>query len=516
VSQDPLYEKQLLTEVLDPAIADNPLAYVMFMFPWGRAGTPLEKFSGPRQWQKDELLSIRDFIGENKIRAKKGDPFQMYHSATASGRGIGKSALVAWLIHWMMCTRLGSTTIVAANSEAQLKGRTWAELGKWHTLSMTRHWLEKTALSLRPMDWLGEALKNQMGIDTTYFYAAASLWTEENPDSFAGVHNHYGEMVIFDEASGIPAPIWTVTEGFFSDPIADRYWLCFSNPRRNTGAFFDCFHDHKSFWKTRNLDSRSVEGTDHVKLQQIVDKYGSDSDEARIEVKGEFPQQGDRQFISRDLIDQAFLRDPSEVFDNDAALYMGVDPARFGSDETVILFRKGRSTHQDHVPPVERFKGMDNMAVADRCAYLINKYNPDAVCIDAGNGTGIIDRLRQRGYRVHEVGFGTSAENGDAYANKRTELWARMRDWLAGAVLASNNHDLLVDLGGPEYKFMGSSDKLMLETKDDMKKRKIKSPDDGDALACTFFVNVPHRGVKLTARRNRVAAGIDYDLFSGE
>jgi hypothetical protein len=497
-------EKLLMTELWDPCLADDLEKFVMFVYPWGKSGTPLHDKTGPRSWQRDELQAISEHIRNNRIRMlNKLEPL-VYKSSTASGRGPGKSALVAWLNHWMMTTRLGATVIDTANTEAQLKSRTWAEMGKWHTLSINYHWFDISALSLKPAAWFQEALKKQLKIDTGYYYAQAQLWSEENPDAFAGVHNHNGIMLVFDEASGIPAPIWKVSEGFFTEPILDRYWFAFSNPRRNTGEFFECFHKFRNYWRRRNLDSRTVEGTDKKVLQDIVDKYGEDSDEARVEVKGEFPRQGDKQFISREIVSGSVVRElePDEF----AALIMGVDPARYGDDSTVIRFRRGRDARS--IPPVV-MKGADNMAVANKCAELIQKLNPDAVCIDAGSGSGIIDRLREMKYKIHEVPFGGKADE-EEWANKRTELWARMRDWLGGGCI-DNHSDLVDDLTGPQYKFMGSSDKIILEPKEEMKRRGYSSPDHADALACTFAIKVAR--LDLRSRRKTPTQDVDYNVL---
>jgi hypothetical protein len=192
---------------------------------------------------------------------------------------------------------------------------------------------------------------------------------------------------------------------------------------------------------------------------------------------------------------------------------MGVDPARFGDDKTVIRFRQGRDARS--IPAIE-MKGADNMAVANRCAALIDKYQPDAICIDAGNGTGIIDRLKELRYKgIHEVWFGSKAEEHE-WANRRTELWARMRDWLGGGSI-DGHQDLIDDLTGPQYKFQSNSDKLRLETKEELKARGFDSPDHGDALACTFFVRAARRdqGALRGGRgpQTPIAKDIDYNIF---
>ena len=502
-------EQRLMTEIWDPAVADNPLQFVKFVFPWGKENTPLEKVKEPRKWQIEELEAITDHIKKNKgLILQKKEPL-IYRSSTAAGRGPGKSALVSMINYWFQSTVLGGTGIITANTESQLKSRTWAELGKWHTLAINSHWFERSALSLKPAEWFESALKKQLKIDTGYYYTQAQLWSEENPDAFAGIHNQNGVMVNFDEASGIPEQIFKVTEGFFTDPVLHRYWFLWSNPRRNTGAFFETFHKYRSYWRRRNLDSRTVEGTDKAILQEIVDKYGEDSDEARIEVKGEFPRQGDKQFISREIIENAVNRETQS--DEHAALLMGVDPARYGDDSTVIRFRQGRNARI--IEPIV-MKGADNMAVANECARLIQKYNPDAVCIDAGNGTGIIDRLREMKYKVYEVWFGSKSESQE-WANKRTELWAKMRDWLGGSCI-DNNQYLVDDLSGPQYKFMGASDRIMLDSKEEMKNRGFASPDHADALACTFAVNVARHDLRSSrgnGQKAKIAKGIDYKIF---
>ncbi len=511
---NPKDEELLMQRMWSPEVKDNPYAFVMLAFPWGQKGTPLERFKGPRPWQKDELLKIAAHIEKQKENLKNGLPLEVYKSATTSGRGPGKSSLVAWLILWMNSCILGSLSIVTANTEAQLKTKTWAELGKWHTLLVNSHWFERNALSLKPAPWFKTILEEQLKLDTGYYYAEALLWNEDNPDAFAGAHNFNGTMLIYDEASGIPQKIWDVSEGFFTELVVYRFWFVFSNPRRNSGPFFECFHKYRKFWPNRrHIDSRTIEGIDTKTLNDIIDKYGEDSDQARIEVKGEFPSHGDSQFISREIVEGAVLRDVEP--DDYAPLTMGVDPARYGRDSTAIIFRRGRDARSIPIITLER---KDNMEVANEVARLIDKYNPDAVFIDAGNGTGIIDRLKEMGYKVTEVWFGSGSSQPE-YANKRTEMWADMRDWLRGGCI-TNDSSLIDDLVGPDYHFKGRSDQLMLESKEEMTKRGLHSPDRADALACTFFQRVARKDA--TVRRNvgterfKVAGGTaGYDPFEG-
>jgi hypothetical protein len=501
-------EQRLITALHRPEIKDHLLSFVKFAYPWGKPNTPLEHYSGPRIWQADDLNEITAHIAEQKAVMHNGGIPKMFRKATASGRGGGKSAKVAWAAHWMMSTRLGSTTIITANTEAQLKTRTFAELTKWVTMSINAHWFDLTVLSMKPAPWFEKAVKESLQIDTGYYYCQGQLWSEENPDAFAGVHNPLGVMVQFDEASGIPNTIFTVTEGFFTEPVLDRYWLVYSNPRRNSGGFYDCFHSHKAHWRLRHLDVRTVEGTDPAIYQGLIDKHGIESDEVRIEVLGQFPAQGANQFIATNIVQDAMKRTLEP--DEGAPLMMGVDVARFGNAKTVVRFRQGRDARS--IPPI-KIKHRDNMFVANEVAHLIDKFRPDAVCIDIGNASGVIDRLRELGYRVHEVWFGESPSEPE-YANVRTQIWARMRDWLPGGCIDADPH-LFGDLTAPEYHFFGKAkDAVMLESKEAMEDRGIPSPDDGDALALTFAKNVARRDMKAsTHRKVRMARDVDYALF---
>lgn len=508
--------ERLIEHMLSPMIRDNPYAWVMYAFPWGEPKTPLEHFKGPREWQKEELLNIAAFIKENKARMAKGLDTQTYKLAISSGRGPGKSAFVAMVSLWMMSCNFGSSTIVTANTDSQLTNKTFGEIGKWHTLLINSYWFERIQKGVMPAAWWGQGMQKARKIDPQYWYVKGELWNEDNPDAFAGAHNQNGELVIFDEASGIPQPIWTVADGIFTEQTPYKFFLAFSNPRSNTGPFFNCFHEHRDFWRTRKIDARTVEGLPQNTYEEIIAKHGEDSREARVEVKGEFPAQGDRQFISRSVVADACVRELERV-DDHAALCMGVDPARFGDDSTVIRFRRGRDARS--IPPIV-MKGADNMQVANKCAELIEKFNPDAVFIDSGAGSGVIDRLREMGFHILEVEFGSSPAD-PKYFDHRTELWARMRDWLPGAMIGKESDEdkkLVEDLVGPEFEFMGREDKIKLESKEKMKRRSLASPDNADALAVTFHAKIARRDFMTSKRSvyrsNRKAKGVgsDYDF----
>lgn len=506
----PKEDQQLLNAIFDPEIAENPLNFVLFAFPWGQKGTPLEHQQGPRKWQVKTLRQIADHLKDCRRRGVNNLAPEVFRKATVSGRGIGKSALVAWLVLWSMSTGLGSTVIVTANTESQLKTRTWAELGKWHTLAINGHWFKRNSDTLRPDDWFDKLLRDELKIDTAYYYAQAQLWSEDNPDAFAGVHNFHGIMVIYDEASGIPAPIWKVTEGFFTEPIPRRYWLVFSNGRRNTGPFFECFHRNRDHWQRDQIDSRTVEGSDLAVYEGIIAQYGDDSDEARVEVKGMFPRTGDRQLIARDAVMAAQQREL--VPDPGAPLIMGVDVARGGEDHSVIVFRQGRDCRSI---PFQRFKSPDTTQLVARIIEAIEKHQPDAVFIDSGGvGGPIVDQIAARRFRTMGVDFGSGALEPDRYANRRTEIWDRMANWLVLGCIPDDPL-LLDDLTSPEYDYHPITNKKALEPKKTTKKRGFASPDIADAIAVTFASTIARRDTRTGSNRDRSrqARGMDYDLF---
>ena len=478
----PQEEQQLMSQLWSPMLTNDPEAFVMFVFPWGQPGTPLERFSGPRAWQRDVLRAIARHIRANNA---PDAVLQALRTAVASGRGIGKSALVSWLILWMLSTKIGSSVVVSANSENQLRKVTWGELTKWVAMSINSHWWEPSATNLAPAAWLTELVERDLRKGTRYWGAEGKLWSEENPDGYAGVHNHDGMMVIFDEASGIPDGIWSVAAGFFTEPIVHRYWFAFSNPRRPSGYFFECFHAKRDFWTTRQIDSRSVEGTDPAIYQQIIDEHGEDSPQARVEVYGQFPSTGDDQFIGPGVVAEAVRR--PRYKDPSAPIVLGVDPARSGADSTVIVARQGRD-----LVAIKRYKGDDTMTVVGHVIEAIEEYKPALVVMDEGGlGYGILDRLNEQRYKVRGVNFGWKSKNPVMWGNKRAELWGAMRDWLRTASIP-DDRQLKTDLTGPKTK-PDSSGKMFLESKKDMKARGLASPDAADALACTFAFPVASR-----------------------
>lgn len=467
----------------------DPLGFVRYAFPWGEG--ELEGEPGPDEWQVETLTSI----GE-RLRAG-ASASEVIQFAVASGHGVGKSALVAWLILWAMSTFEDTRGVVTANTDTQLRTKTWPEVKKWHRHCICRFMFEVTATAI---------YSKQDGHDKNWRIDLVP-WSETNTEAFAGLHNKGKRIVLlFDEGSAIPDVIWEVAEGALADVGTEILWGAFGNPTRNTGRFRECFGRLKHRWITRQIDSRTARMANKAQIAKWIEDYGEDSDFVRVRVRGVFPRAGSAQFIDADTIEAARTR--AVDADHGAPLIMGVDVARFGDDQSVIRFRQGRDARS--IPPLS-FRGIDTMALASKVVWLAEQYPVRAIMIDGnGVGGGVVDRARQlTRVPVLEIQAGGKARNEADYVNRTAEAWGLMRKWLreGGAIDASG--DLLDDLGGREYGFDGNN-RLQLEMKDDMKKRGLASPDHADALALTFAEPVGRVDI---APMRRTVAESDYPIF---
>ncbi|MDP1966465.1 MAG: terminase, partial [Reyranella sp.] len=451
----------------------DPLGFVRWAFPWGEG--PLAGHDGPEAWQASVLEEIGD-----QLEAKSG-PVRI---AVASGHGVGKSALVAWLLLWASATVPSTRGVVTANTETQLKTKTWVELGKWHGLVTTHDFNELGATSLASRLPVPEGAGR---IDVV-------PWAAHNAEAFAGLHNKGSRiLVVFDEASAIADAIWETAEGALTDADTEIIWIAFGNPTRTSGRFFECFNRFRARWHTQQVDSRTVSLTDKQQLARWVADYGENSDFVRVRVRGQFPRAGSMQFIETELVEHAMKRPVDPATHRLHPLVMGVDVARFGDDRSVIVLRRGFDAR---TWAAEKHQGLDLMTLAARVAERAAAENVRAVFVDEGGiGAGVVDRLRQLGVPfVFGIHFGGKPETWDAegakpkYANKRAEMWGNMKAWLAQASLPEDP-ELRADLTGCEYGYDGSQ-AIQLEKKADMKKRGLSSPDIGDALALTFALPV--------------------------
>ena len=455
----------------------DPLLFVQAAFNWGQNELANHSIL---DWQKEILINVREGI------INLSEAVQI---AVSSGHGIGKSALVSWLILWAISTKPNTKGVITANTEHQLKSKTWAELAKWHRLSIVEDMFEVSKTAIFSTD---KRYEKTWRID-------AIPWSEHRPEAFAGLHNQGGRiLIIFDEASAIPTCIWEVAEGAMTDKNTEIFFLCFGNPTRNDGRFFECFGRFRHRWITKKVDSRTVPITDKRQLNKWVADYGIDSDFVKIRVLGEFPSGGSASLIKRDDILEAESRQIEESVYINAPRILGVDVARFGEDKTVIARRQGLKLYD-----LKKYSSLDTMEVADAVIREIVSFKPEAVFIDLGGvGAGVYDRLKWLNHNVIGVDFAGKPERKDKYINKRAEMWGEMAEWLKYADIPVDS-DLREDLAGPTYYFRGDNAQILLEKKQDMKKRGLASPDCADALALTFAAKINNTSRVLPSKTLR-------------
>lgn len=456
-------EQAIFSDITD--FIYDPQGFAMYAYPWGRG--ELADSAGPRKWQSDVNRLIATHLQDSTTRHI---PLCV---AVASGHGIGKSAEIGMLIHWGMSTCEDCKVVVTANTGTQLSTKTVPEAHKWIRLGINSHWFDAKATSITVRD---------PGHEKTW-RTDFIPWSEYNTEAFAGCHNKGKRIIlIYDEASGIAAPVWEVSEGALTDENTEIIFLAFGNPTQNTGRFRDCFGRFGHRWKTFQIDSRNVEGTNKEQIEKWIADYGEDSDFVRVRVRGEFPRAGSNQFIAGDLVAQARC---AIVTPNGPSI-MAVDAARFGDDRSVVGIRKGRSFRI-----LATYRGIDTAMLGEHIIEFLGKESPDATVIDGdGIGAGVVDHLKFRGFtdRIFEFHGAGEPKDSKMYFNKRAECWGLMRDWLSTGQIP-DLPEIDQDLTGPEYGFSRDG-QIQLERKEDMKKRGLASPDYGDTLAMTFAVTV--------------------------
>ena len=480
------FDKALVADIAE--LAGDPYRFCLYAFPWNEDGTPLEGIEGPYDWQRDLMNDIRDGL------LTVDEAIQI---ATASGHGIGKSAIVAMIVCWAMATMAHTRGVVTAGTENQLRTKTQPEIAKWFRMLICAHWFDCTATKVcakqHPTSWRIDFIP----------------WSKTNPEAFAGLHNKGRRiLMIIDEASQVDDIIWETIRGALTDEDTEILWLTFGNPTRNTGEFRYCFGKFKHRWICRQIDSRSVPGTNKTLFEGWVEDYGEDSDLVRVRVRGVFPRAGSMQLIPGDVVEGARAR-ACEALENEA-IVIGVDVARGGGDNSVLAVRQGRDASSR---PWKRLNVRDTMTVASEAAMMASLYRADAIFVDAtGIGAGVFDRLQQlklpRGCEVYEINFGSRSDSewlsdGIRAANKRAEMWWNMARWLPRGAIP-DEQEIEDDLIGLEYGYTNDS-AIILEKKEDMKKRGLASPDNGDALALTFAYAIAPRQYEADEQDRKAA-----------
>lgn len=458
-------------------LRNDPLRFVLACYPWGEPNTPLADHMGPDEWQ----CQVLDDIGR-EVRARRFDgitPVLPIRQAVSSGHGIGKSTLAGMLTNWIISTRPNSVGTVTANTYPQLETKTWPAILKWTRMCITAPWFniggQKISAKCAPDSW----------------FVSAQTCRRENSEAFHGQHAARStSWYLFDEASAVPDEIWNAAEGGLTD--GEPMIFAWGNPTRNQGKFHRIvFGSERDRWRQRIIDGREAHFTNKALIAEWISDWGEDSDFVRVRVRGIAPRAGDFQFIDHERVWEAQRRLVTTFADD--PLIAGFDVSGGGAAWNVIAFRRGLDSRT--IPAIriagEMTRGERGPMLA-KLADLLGDTRPShkiaMLFVDSAFGAPYVERLRSMGYRnVQEVNFGANAPDRHQ-ANMRAHMWNKMRDWLEHGAIESNIM-LENDLTGPGSD-RNRREQLVLESKQDMVKRGIASPDWGDALALTFAAHV--------------------------
>jgi hypothetical protein len=406
----------------------------------------------PTAWQEDALRKVA--AGRRRISIR-------------AGHGVGKSTVCAWAVVWFMCTRFPQKTVMTAPTAGQLFDALFSEL---------KAQVNRLPPVLRDsFDVFSDRIALKGAPESSF--ASARTSSSDRPEALAGIHSEH-VLLIIDEASAVPEAVYEAAAGSMSGHSACT--ILIGNPTRNSGMFYKTHHELASDWDTMHVScvDNALVAADFV--DQIRATYGEESNAYRIRVLGEFAVADDDTLIAADIVDSAMTRDVSGT-EHDVMVY-GVDVARFGSDRSALCKRRGNV-----VIEVKSWGGLDLMQLVGAIVNEANIDRPDEICVDTiGLGSGVADRLREMGYNVRDVNVAeTSAMNPNAN-RLRDELWLSVRDWLSTRGVKIPNDPLLRhELVAPRYTFT-STGKIVVESKDLMRKRGMRSPDLADALCLTF------------------------------
>lgn len=390
-----------------------------------------------------------------------------------SGHGVGKSAFLAWIsLHQLFC-HFPQKTAVTAPSKQQAFDAYFAEVKKW---------LKRMPPTLQA---LVDPKSDRIELIANRAESFLSVRTAraEKPEALQGIHSE-SVLLIADEGSGVEEAIFEAAIGSMSGKNAVTV-LC-GNPVRTSGLFFDSHHKLTSRWFTMHVSTLDSPRVDPDFVQDVIDRYGLDSNAYRVRVLGEFPITDDDTVIPFHLIESARTRYIERR--PGAPIVWGVDVARFGSDKSALCKRQATMVPEK----CKEWRGIDLMMLVGNVKSEWDNTppsdRPNAIYVDAiGLGAGVADRLRELALPAVAVNVSESPAIKGQYLNLRAELWFQAREWLDArtAKLPDDDHTLCMELGMPRYKYT-SNGKIQIEAKEEMKKRKIASPNAAEAFILTF------------------------------
>jgi phage terminase large subunit len=403
--------------------------------------------------------------------------------AVKSGQKTGKSTSAVILALWFAVTRPDARVFMTNASSRQVREVLWLELTK-------RYRKSKIPIGGDLHETPSGGLRFRDGRHIIGF----TVKDEEGLGGFSGPNM----LFILDEASGIPPFVFNAIEG--NRAGGNVRVVMFSNPTRTSGEFYDAFHAKREFYHTITVSSletpnvverrtviSGLAGVEHIEEKRR--EWGEDSPLYAVRILGRFPAQGDNVVIGLSLIEEAIAR-YDDVDDEDAPLDIGVDPARFGDDESAITGRRGVKAL-----PTKTFHGLDgNELAAQVVAYArehkrpVDARKPRIKIDDIGVGASPTDALRKdyaKEVDVIPVSAGAAATCAD-YALIRDQVWFSLRDWMKEGGAIPRDSKLESELAAPTYE-LDVRGRYKVEPKDNMKKRLKRSPDRADSLGLAVF-----------------------------
>jgi hypothetical protein len=434
-------------------------------------------------WAADNVLGIESLFNvklteqqKNLVRLSQDPKARV---AVSSCTGSGKSACLSMMTFLYLMTLPDCRVLITSPSYNQLVRVFYAELTKWHK-RMPEQFQEYFKITRERIDY----------VNTKKYLQFASLVTSsvENKESLQGGHAE-NYIILGDEASGISEEAFDILLGTLSTGEGGRFILA-SNPVRSSGRFYEIFNRDLGTWAKLFFSAHDSPNVNPEWILEMEETYGLDSDLYRMRVLGQFPRVGVAQFISSDIVEECVHNITHPTHYSNFPKVVGVDIARFGDDSTVFILRQGPKLLDFKV-----YKGLDTMEVAIKVAEFSGIHQPSRIYIDSiGIGAGTYDRCKQLGLKVSEVIVSNKSTEPNVYANLRSQLWGKMRDWLMnGADLPTQAKDkdtnLCAQLSSMEFAYNNKM-QIQLLSKKDLKRMGHPSPDIADALALTFADSV--------------------------
>jgi len=402
--------------------------------------------------------------------------------------GLGKSAFAAITILWFALTRDGRDWKIPTTASAwrQLTKYLWPEIHKW-----TRY-LRWDVIGREPFGRF-ELQTLSMKLKTGEAFALAS----NNHELLEGAHADH-ILYVFDESKAIPAETFDAAEGAFS--TGEAFALAISTPGAPVGRFYEIQSRKPGYedWWVRHVTRDECISAGRMAVSwadQRRKQWGEKSSIYLNRVEGEFAAADEDSIIPLAWVEQAVERWYKIMESGDIPVFkcVGVDVARQGSDKTVIALRYGymikELRHSQHESTVQTAGRVSPLLRANKAYY------PYAVVDVIGYGAGVVDTLRDAGYRVYAFNAAEKTDRLDeigefGFTNKRSAGWWNLREMLDPErgvdVALPDDQDLIGDLTTPKWRVV-SGGRVQVEPKEDIIKRLGHSPDAGDAVVMAFW-----------------------------